>query len=322
MLRLLVVHCHACLATLLSMGASLCTFLLWVQPVGAGLLIDGNSLFRIGERENLCAITFDDGPSQHTSQLLDLLRERQIPATFFVLGTQVDRRPQLIERMRDEGHEIANHTTTHVSLRHLAPERQREEIKQVQDMLLALRVTSLYMRPPFGRYDPNTLKVAQELGIKVILWSVDSFDWKRQAAMTNMRSVAGGPTLRGVFLFHDTHKPTIAAMPYLLDELAANGCRFVTVSDFLAAGAAPSPQVAPANPAAQPEPAPMPPAVKSEPSPHWSVSSGKIPEMAAAWISARPDTPKADPEGGIWPFFKNSQPFKSLTSLVEQVFAE
>ncbi|MEG1610623.1 MAG: polysaccharide deacetylase family protein, partial [Bilophila sp.] len=205
----------------------------WSSARAAEPIVDGKAILALAHGTNLCALTFDDGPSRHTARLLDILRERGIHATFFVVGSQVRYHPQLIQRIRDEGHEIGNHTNTHVSLRHLSPEAQRSELGSVQAALARLGVTSRFIRPPYGRYDANTIKIAAEQGMGLMLWSVDSMDWMRRVRIENMKTLVGGGQLRGVFLFHDTHAPTVDAMPELLDRLIADGCRFVTVSEFV-----------------------------------------------------------------------------------------
>lgn len=195
-------------------------------------IVDGKAILALSRGSNLCALTFDDGPSRHTARLLDILRDRGIRATFFVVGSQVRYHPQIVQRMRDEGHEIGNHTNTHVSLRHLSPEAQRTEISTVQLALARLGVTARFIRPPYGRYDANTLKIANEQNMGIMLWSVDSMDWTKQVRIENMKMLFTGQKLRGVFLFHDTHAPTVDAMPEVLDRLIADGCQFVTASEF------------------------------------------------------------------------------------------
>lgn len=196
-------------------------------------IVDGKALFRLGWADNLCAITFDDGPSPHTSRLLDILKEQGVLATFFVVGNQVRRRPALVRRIQDEGHEIANHTFSHVTLRHRDPAVQREEMESLQKLLRDQGIVSRFIRPPYGRYDSETIRIASELGLGIVLWSVDSMDWTRSWRMEKMRTQVHGEKLRGIFLFHDTRVPTVEAMPQIIERLKNGGCRFVTVSGYL-----------------------------------------------------------------------------------------
>lgn len=201
----------------------------------AGNVVDGRAILKMGKGSDLCALTFDDGPGPHTERLMGILRERGIHATFFLVGKQINHHPDVVVRLRQEGHEIGNHTYSHHSLRHLSAEAQRAEIMSVQDALRRLGVECRYIRPPYGNYDANTVAIAREEGADIMLWSIDSMDWSRKARIENMKTLFTGQKLRGIFLFHDTHVQTVDAMPQILDRLIADGCRFVTVSEYLAA---------------------------------------------------------------------------------------
>lgn len=203
------------------------------DPFEPGRVIDGRAILDMGWGDNMCALTFDDGPGPHTARLLDLLRERGIPATFFVVGKQLKMRPGLIRRMLGEGHEVENHTLSHGSLRHMPEERQKEEIGSVHAALRELGGEPRFIRPPYGRYDATTVEIAREEGAGLMFWSIDSMDWMHGASIENMRTLTSGQKLRGIFLFHDTHSKTVEAMPEILDRLVADGCRFVTVAEYL-----------------------------------------------------------------------------------------
>lgn len=196
-------------------------------------VFDGKALFRLGWGDDLCAVTFDDGPGRHTARLLDILEGRGIPATFFLVGSQAEQYPALVCRIRDKGHEVANHTFSHITLRARDTDTQRQEIERVQTFLTGLGVVSRFVRPPYGRYDAETVRIAADLGLSIVLWSVDSMDWTRPPRVDTMRTQVQGQKARGIFLFHDTHGLTVDAMPEVLDHLAADGCRFVTVSAYL-----------------------------------------------------------------------------------------
>ncbi|MCL2124239.1 MAG: polysaccharide deacetylase family protein, partial [Desulfovibrionaceae bacterium] len=189
---------------------------------------------------NYCALTFDDGPGPYTAALLDLLAERGIVATFFVLGQNAERRPALIKRMLAEGHEVANHSYSHPNMRRMRPEAQFLEMKKTLDVLQSLGAEVRYFRPPYGSYSAQTVAKAGALGMGILLWSLDSQDWKRHASrLEGLRSVSpvaqqSFPGMRGVLLFHDTHRHTVDEMPAILDALSAGGCeRFVTVSEYM-----------------------------------------------------------------------------------------
>lgn len=219
--------------------AALCGLLALAAESVPARVLDGGSIMDQRMNENLCAITFDDGPSRNTPQLLDLLNQYGIPATFFLLGKQAEQHPNLVRRIVAEGHEVGNHSFSHPNLRLLQPERKVEEIQRTDAVLRSLGAAPLFLRPPYGAFDRHTVEAAEALGLSVVLWSVDSRDWQRlppdYAKLRNTRGYAYPPgMLRGVFLFHDTHKSTVEDLPRIIRELRAGGCqRFVTVSEYL-----------------------------------------------------------------------------------------
>jgi hypothetical protein len=126
-------------------------------------------------------------------------------------------------------------------MRRLKPETQLLEMKKTQDLLHSFGAEARYFRPPYGRYTQATVAKAEGLGMTILLWSLDSQDWKRHVSrLEGMRSVSPSVQqsfqgMRGVLLFHDTHKHTVDAMTAILDALSAGGCeRFVTVSEYMA----------------------------------------------------------------------------------------
>lgn len=202
-------------------------------------VVDGGVIMDQHMRENLCALTFDDGPSLNTPQLLDMLNEYGIPATFFLLGKQAERYPALVQRIVAEGHEVGNHSYSHPNLRLLSPANKAHEIARTDAILRSLGASPSFVRPPYGSYDTSTVTAAEELGLSIMLWSLDSRDWKslpaNYAVLRSTRGTVYGPgALRGIFLFHDTHKRTVEDLPRIISDLRAGGCqRFVTVSDYL-----------------------------------------------------------------------------------------
>lgn len=216
------------------------TMLLFAACECHALVVDGNRIMDQDMGENLCALTFDDGPSNFTPHLLDMLKDYGIPATFFMLGSNARRLPGVVRRVAAEGHEIGNHTFSHPNLHRLSLEQQKEQIGLTESIFREIGVTSLYMRPPYGNYDERTIAILKEHGLKLIMWSMDSNDWKSLPAdYSKLRSTRGtiyeNGNLRGVFLFHDIHKSTVDDLPRIIANLRAGGCqRFVTMSEYLA----------------------------------------------------------------------------------------
>jgi len=177
------------------------------------------------------ALTFDDGPSIFTDGLLDLLKERNVRATFFVLGQSVRVQPETIARMKQEGHQIGNHTWDHPNLTELSDALIQEQIEQTDNLIIQLtgEPTQL-LRPPYGAYDEYVLSVAQ---LPIILWSVDPLDWKDRDAEVVASRISDAPT-GSIILAHDIHETTVAAVPSIIDSFVGRGVHFVTVSQLLA----------------------------------------------------------------------------------------
>jgi peptidoglycan/xylan/chitin deacetylase (PgdA/CDA1 family) len=197
---------------------------------------DGMKLVRQGIAGNMCALTFDDGPSQYTAQLLDILKEYRVKATFFVVGAQVERRPEIIRRMLEEGHEVGNHSYSHHTLRRMPATAQEADLRKMDALLRSLGANPRFVRPPYGSYDHNTVNAVQEMDGHLVMWSVDSQDWRKTAHLEDLNKVQltySGAPLRGVFLFHDTRRLTVELMPRILTTLAATDCHFVTLSEYI-----------------------------------------------------------------------------------------
>ena len=183
------------------------------------------------------AMTFDDGPSaENTPRLLDLLKKRNIKATFFVVGKCAAEYPDIMKRIVAEGHEIANHSWSHPLLTKMGEGAVTEEIQHTHDVIMQTTgVAPKVMRPPYGGFSANQRAWAnKKWGYKIILWDVDPLDWKVRNAAHVESEILKATVPGSIILSHDIHKTTVDAMPATLDALAAKGFKFVTVSDLLA----------------------------------------------------------------------------------------
>lgn len=197
----------------------------------------GITFTRVMVSGNYVAITFDDGPHpQNTPRLLDILRARNIKATFYVIGRSVDLHPQIVRRTVAEGHEIGNHSHTHRLLSKLGDSELRMEMSRCQDAIgRAAGVRPRTMRPPYGGLTQRQRELVHaEFGYPTILWSVDPLDWKRPGPSVVTSRILSGASPGGIILGHDLHSQTVDAMPATLDGLLRRGYQFVTVSQLLA----------------------------------------------------------------------------------------
>jgi peptidoglycan/xylan/chitin deacetylase (PgdA/CDA1 family) len=182
------------------------------------------------------AITFDDGPhAVHTPKLLDMLKQRGIRATFYVLGSSVEAYPDIARRIVAEGHEIANHSWSHPALSKLSSAGVDSQIRRTNEVIK--RVTGVQpttMRPPYGATNARLNKrLDEEYGLKVILWSVDPLDWKYRNSSRVTQQILENTQAGGIVLAHDIHATTVDAMPATLDGLLAKGFKFVRVDELL-----------------------------------------------------------------------------------------
>jgi peptidoglycan/xylan/chitin deacetylase (PgdA/CDA1 family) len=182
------------------------------------------------------AMTFDDGPHpRNTPRLLDMLRQRNIKATFYVIGENVKRYPDITRRIVVEGHEIGNHTYTHGNLTKMSDSGVRSEMSRTRSEIVnATGVQPRTMRPPYGALrTKQRVMIQKEYGYPTIMWSVDPRDWQRPGVSVVRDRILTNTKPGSIVLAHDLHAPTVDAMPQTLDGLLAKGYQFVTVSQLL-----------------------------------------------------------------------------------------
>jgi len=185
------------------------------------------------------ALTFDDGPHPvHTARLLDTLAELGVPATFFVVGKDVDANPALVARMARDGHELGNHTYRHRYLP-LARSRSVEHELRATDQAIvrAAGVVPKVARPPWGGRSPRNVRVFQRLKKRLVLWDVNSFDWKGKPAREVALRVLDRTRAGSIVLMHEARdggETTIEAVRMLVPALRARGFELVTVSRAIA----------------------------------------------------------------------------------------
>lgn len=188
-------------------------------------------------RKAMCiALTFDAGPAKDTPHLLDVLAEKKVPATFFLLGRDhVLKHPQTVRRIEAEGHEVANHTWSHKILTEQKPEEIRAELERTQ---LAIEdITGKrprLMRPPQGRTDDTVSRICEELGLSQVLWSATAKDYSTDDTALIRKRILDQAGKDGIILLHDIHPGTVPAVPGIIDALKARGYTFVTVPQLMA----------------------------------------------------------------------------------------
>ncbi|HYH18163.1 MAG TPA: polysaccharide deacetylase family protein [Azospirillum sp.] len=186
------------------------------------------------ENWNLCAVTFDDGPHRTvTRQILEILNQEKIVATYFPVGRVAAHYPDIIKEWVAAGHEIGNHSQTHADLRPLPAEAQRFEIAEANRILRTMGANPVLFRPPYGRYTLDLLAIAREEKMAPVLWNVDTRDWQMRDPDKIVQHVKTAAGTGSVLLMHSTYPSTAAALPRVISDLRSKGCQFVTLSEWI-----------------------------------------------------------------------------------------
>jgi len=182
------------------------------------------------------ALTFDDGPSGAiTERLLDGLRERGVPVTFFLCGYRVTQYPSLVARIAADGHELGVHGLSHQYMQKMSEDQTKCELEGTAFAIAEIvGETPCLFRPPGGLTGPRMLAEARREGFSLILWSIDPEDWKNHDAAKVTRMICRSAKDGGVILMHDMSSTSVAAALRAIDTLTAQGWRFVTVSEMAA----------------------------------------------------------------------------------------
>ncbi len=183
--------------------------------------------------EKVIALTFDDGPNPITTpRLLEALQKNNAKATFFLLGSLVKQNASVLNQMSNYGMEIGSHTYNHKHLPKLSAQAMKDEINQTNQVIKeTIGKQPTVMRPPYGEYSQGVLSAA---GVPVIMWSVDTLDWKTQNTQSTVDNVLKNAKDGSIVLFHDIYEPTVKAVEILIPELQRMGYRLVTVSELAA----------------------------------------------------------------------------------------
>ncbi|NLO81944.1 MAG: polysaccharide deacetylase family protein [Clostridiales bacterium] len=185
--------------------------------------------------KNEIALTFDDGPDPHiTPQILEILEEYNVKATFFVTGENVKKYPGIAKRIVKNGHQLANHSWSHQRPTSIIPYDLLDEANKAQQIIEEEYLSSKFFRPPYGLVTPEQMQLLKKHGYIVIIWSVDSMDWYVTSAIEIQKCVLDKVQAGAIVLMHSAgghhgRKATIQALPQIITELRKRGYQFVTL---------------------------------------------------------------------------------------------
>lgn len=188
--------------------------------------------------ENTVAITVDDGPDPvYTLQILEILQRYEVPATFFVVGMQVERYPDILRREAALGNEVANHSYTHNNLHTMNLQEVTRELSRTNGIIRQYTGKNVtWFRPPRGAYNRMVTEAANQCGLKTVLWTVVVENRKNKTPEDMARRVVQTVKPGGIILLHDSRldrTKTVQALPLIIEGLREKGYNFVTVSELL-----------------------------------------------------------------------------------------
>ncbi|MBW3112310.1 polysaccharide deacetylase family protein [Bacillus sp. MCCB 382] len=184
--------------------------------------------------EKYVALTFDDGPDPDvTPRILKVLKDHDVHATFFMLGSQAEKYPDIAKEVAKAGHEIGNHSDHHKDLTKIRKEEMTQEVlASSRKIMNATGQLPTVLRPPYGAINNEVETLAHDNGSSLVLWSVDSLDWKNKNVNAIHSTVQKEMAPGAIILLHDVHSTTADALPGLLTMLEKEGYEFLTVSQL------------------------------------------------------------------------------------------
>lgn len=178
----------------------------------------------------MVALTFDDGPGERTGELLAQLEKYNAHATFFMQGKNIPGKEDFVKKMKETGCELGNHSYDHPQLTKLSADKIANQIGTTNDLIQqAAGSTATVMRPPYGAINDT---VRSSVGLPMILWSIDTLDWKTRNAQSSIDTVMNDVQDGDVILMHDIHTESIDAALVLIPKLEEAGYQLVTVSEM------------------------------------------------------------------------------------------
>ena len=210
--------------------------ILFNTKISDTLYANSHVIQNVQTTRKVIALTIDDGPHYKTTPtILQTLKEKQVRATFFVLGVNIETSLGLLSKEIADGHEIGNHGYSHTPLTSMTKENIEQEVKKTENLISAVTTKPVLFRPPGGAYNAKTAIILQNLGYSIVMWSIDPHDWARPSVGEVVNRVLTNVQPGSIILMHDGQYPlpTAEAIALIVDKLRDQGYEFVTVSDLL-----------------------------------------------------------------------------------------
>jgi polysaccharide deacetylase family sporulation protein PdaB len=192
-------------------------------------------IYAVHTEEKLVSLSFDAAwGNEDTQQLIDILEQYDVKATFFVVGDWARKYPESVKALFDAGHEIMNHSNKHDHMPRLSAEQIASDLAACNQSIEDVTgVKPTLFRLPYGDYDCKTIRAVRAAGMETIQWDVDSLDWKDVSAQQIIDRVTTRVKPGSIVLFHNAAKNTPAALPGLIEKLQADGYKMIKISELI-----------------------------------------------------------------------------------------
>ena len=188
---------------------------------------------KIDPKKPMIALTFDDGPSVYTDEVMKVFEAHNATASFFMLGQNIRHYPDTVKHMAENGFEICNHSWDHKSIASEDKKFIRKEVFDTQDVMYKLTgQEATYVRPPYGAWNETSEQVLEQNGLHIALWNVDSEDWRNRDKQVTLSRAKAGAFDGAIILFHDLYPTTLEAVKELVPYLQNKGYQLVTISEL------------------------------------------------------------------------------------------
>lgn len=206
--------------------------------VGASASTRQLPVYSVQRDEKVVALSFDAAwGNEDTQQLIDILNKYQINTTFFVVGDWVNKYPESVKALADNGNEVMNHSSNHAHFSQLSTEQITADITACNEKIAAVTgVTPTLFRCPYGEYDDHVINAVNSMGMTAVQWDVDSLDWKGISAQEIQGRVLDKVKPGSIVLFHNAAENTPEALPGIIESLLADGYTIVPISQILLSG--------------------------------------------------------------------------------------
>ncbi len=225
-------------AVCLCLAAAMFYIVNFPAAVGASAATRQLPIYCVQRDQKLVSISFDAAwGNEDTQQLIDILEQYKVPATFFVVGEWVDKYPESVKALHDAGHEVMNHSNTHAHYPQLSANEVVADLNTCNDKIEKVTGTRpTLVRLPYGDYDDNSINAVRSIGMEPIQWDVDSLDWKDLAASEIVQRVTSKVQPGSIVLFHNAALHTPEALPSIIQSLLQEGYTFVPISQIILSG--------------------------------------------------------------------------------------